>query len=191
MATLRGGHPGPHDRLDKRFCIYITNKRNGTIYIGVTNDLARRVYEHRCARIGCAKFHNEATARRSLALFREVCEPDARSRFTAALSPDAFDAAQPRCEARQSDRAKSIARLTDRRKIGCLVILSASALDYRGRNVIRSARPRPGHHPTGGRHHDLRQPGDDGGSGSGGIIGTVLAIYGRLNAAGALTLRKG
>ena len=33
--------------MDKRFCIYITNKRNGTIYIGVTNDLARRVYEHR------------------------------------------------------------------------------------------------------------------------------------------------
>jgi len=31
----------------KRPCVYIlTNKRNGTLYVGVTSDIARRVWEH-------------------------------------------------------------------------------------------------------------------------------------------------
>jgi putative endonuclease len=33
---------------DKRPCVYIlTSKRNGTLYVGVTSDIARRAWEHR------------------------------------------------------------------------------------------------------------------------------------------------
>jgi putative endonuclease len=34
--------------MDRQYCVYIlASKPNGTLYIGVTNNLARRVWEHR------------------------------------------------------------------------------------------------------------------------------------------------
>jgi putative endonuclease len=44
--------PGIQERqaspMEKRFHVYLmTNRRNGTLYCGVTSDLARRAYEHK------------------------------------------------------------------------------------------------------------------------------------------------
>jgi putative endonuclease len=47
--------PGPrrsfakrHNRLSDNFYVYIlASQRNGTLYVGVTNDLARRITEHK------------------------------------------------------------------------------------------------------------------------------------------------
>ena len=34
--------------MDKQFCVYIlASKRNGTLYVGVTSALAKRVWEHK------------------------------------------------------------------------------------------------------------------------------------------------
>jgi len=34
--------------IDKQPCVYIlASKRNGTLYVGVTSDLVKRVYQHR------------------------------------------------------------------------------------------------------------------------------------------------
>src|SRR5258706_3101092 len=42
------GHPSDTAPMSKTYYVYIlASKRNGTLYIGVTNDLARRVLEHR------------------------------------------------------------------------------------------------------------------------------------------------
>ena len=38
--------------MDRQYCVYImANKRNGTLYIGMSGDLTRRVYEHRVGAI--------------------------------------------------------------------------------------------------------------------------------------------
>ncbi|CAN5551668.1 GIY-YIG nuclease family protein [soil metagenome] len=46
--------------MQKTFCIYImTNKKNGILYIGVTNDLLRRVKEHKEKKVeGFTKKYN-------------------------------------------------------------------------------------------------------------------------------------
>ena len=42
------GHPGDTALMSRTYYVYIlASKRNGTLYIGVTNDLARRASEHR------------------------------------------------------------------------------------------------------------------------------------------------
>ena len=34
--------------MDKQFCVYLpASQRNGTLYVGVTSDLIKRVWEHR------------------------------------------------------------------------------------------------------------------------------------------------
>ena len=45
---MRGGNPVECRCMPRQFYVYIlASRRNGTLYIGVTNNLARRVWEHR------------------------------------------------------------------------------------------------------------------------------------------------
>ncbi len=47
--------------MSKQYCVYImTNEHNSVLYIGVTNNLMRRVYEHK------TKFNKGFTARYNL-----------------------------------------------------------------------------------------------------------------------------
>jgi putative endonuclease len=44
----KAGHPGDVAPMPKTYFVYIlASKRNGTLYVGVTNDLDRRIREHR------------------------------------------------------------------------------------------------------------------------------------------------
>jgi putative endonuclease len=48
MAHRSVGHPGDTTPMSKTYYVYImASKRNATLYIGVTSDLARRIWEHR------------------------------------------------------------------------------------------------------------------------------------------------
>ena len=42
-----GGDPAILDMSKKYFVYILANRRNGTLYIGITNNLVRRIYEHK------------------------------------------------------------------------------------------------------------------------------------------------
>src|SRR5690348_16498958 len=48
MARRSAGHPVETSAVSKVYYVYLlASRRNGTLYIGVTNHLARRIWEHR------------------------------------------------------------------------------------------------------------------------------------------------
>ena len=167
--------------MDKRFCIYITNKRNGTIYIGVTNDLARRVYEHREGLV------HGFTTRYGLKMLvhYEVFELDL-ARDSARDEPQAMATTM---EAGSDREEQSTVEGFGRR--GCLVILSQAPWITAAATVIPVLGPALGITLPADVITTFGNQAMTAVQALAGLFGTVLAIYGRLNAAGALTLRKG
>lgn len=52
IPGLAWREPGTHDRVrGMAYFVYLmASKRSGTLYLGITNDLARRAYEHKSKR---------------------------------------------------------------------------------------------------------------------------------------------
>jgi putative endonuclease len=47
MARRSAGHPGEIAMARKYFVYILASRRNGTLHIGVTSNLVRRIWEHR------------------------------------------------------------------------------------------------------------------------------------------------
>ena len=75
----------------KRPCVYSPNRRNGTLYVGVTSDLLRRVWEHRSSAV------DGFTERYSLAEFFEtMADAILREKQIREMAPSMEDAANRR-----------------------------------------------------------------------------------------------
>ena len=46
-GLVPGIHAGQHLRMKGGWVYIMTNRANGTLYVGVTSNLSRRIYEHR------------------------------------------------------------------------------------------------------------------------------------------------
>ena len=69
----KAGHPDIGDWRSVTYFVYImASKKNGTLYVGVTNDLIRRVFEHREGTV--AGFTNRYDIK-DLVYFEEHDEP--------------------------------------------------------------------------------------------------------------------
>jgi hypothetical protein len=88
------------------YCVYIpASRRNGTLYVGVTNDLVRRVWEHRQ---GLAGFTARYGVTR-LVYFEDT--PERHRRDPAGEEPEAPLAAGPRRLSRTAKAKPSVERL--------------------------------------------------------------------------------
>jgi len=66
--------------MQKYFTYILANKKNGTLYVGVTNNLIRRIYQHKKMIEGFSKKYHvhklvyfESTPDIRIAIFREKC----------------------------------------------------------------------------------------------------------------------